>query len=270
MASIYEGAELTIVAAAGLDANYGLPGVGTTLRRPQPKIRLQPGSMLVSTLQDSRVQIPSAEWSSRGWTYQEGVLSNRKLVFTDHQVYWECRGMAIHESIYLPLHLVHERSGRRMENYMLSGVFQGNDDHRGYSTGGGVAVMHEGGDDLDYGFPLQSAGTLRSKLKGLDEHIRAFSARNLSYDQDSLTAFLGTAEKYSSYNDLRLFLGIPVWIGNINNGELGGCYTFALSIASWSHRNANQTDDLFTVNDCPRRRHLPSWTWAGWNGPVSM
>jgi len=79
--------------------------------------------------------------------------------------------------------------------------------------------MHEGGDDLDYGFPLQSAGTLRSKLKGLDDHIRAFSVRNLSYDQDSLTAFLGIAEKYSSYNGLRLFLGIPVWIGNMSNGH---------------------------------------------------
>jgi hypothetical protein len=41
-----------------------------------------------------------------------------------------------------------------MESYMLSGVFQGKDNHRGYSTGRGVAVMHEGGDDLDYGFPL--------------------------------------------------------------------------------------------------------------------
>jgi hypothetical protein len=109
MASIYEGAELTIVAAAGLDAKYGLPGVGTTPRQPQPKIRLQSGSMLVSTLQDPRAQILSAEWSSRGWTYQESVLSNRKLVFTDHQVYWECRGMATQDSIYLPLHLVHER-----------------------------------------------------------------------------------------------------------------------------------------------------------------
>jgi hypothetical protein len=49
-----------------------------------------------------------------------------------------------------------------------------------------------------------------------------------------------------------------------------GCYTFVLSIASWSHRNTNLTDDLFAVNDCPRRRHLPSWTWAGWNGPVGM
>jgi hypothetical protein len=86
--------------------------------------------MLVSTLQDPRAQISSDEWSSREWIYQEGILSNRKLVFTDHRVYWECRGMAIQENIYLPLRLVRERSGRRI----------------------------------------------------LDEHIRTFSARNLSYD----------------------------------------------------------------------------------------
>jgi hypothetical protein len=122
--------------------------------------------MLVSTLQDPRAQILSVEWSSRGWTYQEGVLSNRKLVFTDHQVYWECRGMATQESIYLPLHLVHERSGRRMESYMLSGVFQGKDNHRGYSTGGGVAVMHEGRDDPEYGFPTAKCGYTEIQAEG--------------------------------------------------------------------------------------------------------
>jgi hypothetical protein len=67
-----------------------------------------------------------------------------------------------------------------------------------------------------------------------------------------------------------LFLRITVWIGNINDGQPGSHYTFALSITSWPHRNANQIRDLFTVNDCPRRSYLPSWAWAGWNGLVSI
>ncbi len=37
--------------------------------------------------------------ATRGWTYQEGVLSNRRLVFTEEQVYWECRGMAVCETV---------------------------------------------------------------------------------------------------------------------------------------------------------------------------
>jgi hypothetical protein len=56
MASICEGAELTIVAAAGSDAKYALPGVGTTPRQPRSKIQLQSRSILISTLQDPRGQ----------------------------------------------------------------------------------------------------------------------------------------------------------------------------------------------------------------------
>tara|TARA_R110002003_G_scaffold27_7_gene1400 strand:+ start:3575 stop:5281 length:1707 start_codon:yes stop_codon:yes gene_type:complete len=29
-------------------------------------------------------------WNSRGWTFQEGLLARRALIFTEHQVYWNC------------------------------------------------------------------------------------------------------------------------------------------------------------------------------------
>jgi hypothetical protein len=45
--------------------------------------------------------------------------------------------------VSLPLRLVHEISGRRMESYMLSGIFQSKDNHRRHSASGGVAVMQE-------------------------------------------------------------------------------------------------------------------------------
>lgn len=35
MGSVYANAELTIIAAAGVDENYGLPGVGATPRKAQ-------------------------------------------------------------------------------------------------------------------------------------------------------------------------------------------------------------------------------------------
>jgi hypothetical protein len=84
MDTIYESAQLTIMAAAGENAEYGLPGVG--------KGRLVPGSLdlgglSVGTLpRDACQSIQSSVWWSRGWTYQEGVLSRRRLIFTDDQV----------------------------------------------------------------------------------------------------------------------------------------------------------------------------------------
>jgi hypothetical protein len=30
-------------------------------------------------------------WASRGWTFKEAILSARRLVFTEYQVYFECQ-----------------------------------------------------------------------------------------------------------------------------------------------------------------------------------
>lgn len=269
MATIYSEAKFTIVAAAGSGASHGLPGVRSTPRKPQPKFKLENGSVLVSTLQDPRREILESEWCTRGWTYQEGILSNRRLVFTDHQAYWECRCMAIHDNICLPLHLVHEPSGTHMADFMLAGIFKGD------SYSGGVPsddseelVIADDSYRLDYGFPIHDDGSIRIKLRGLEEHIRAFSARNLSYDEDSLTAFQGITGLYGPNDMIHPFLGIPMWIGQIAGGRPGAQITFALSVCSWYHRSDSSLQ-MFVSELCRRRTHLPSWTWAGWKGTVS-
>ncbi|KAI5456761.1 heterokaryon incompatibility protein-domain-containing protein [Mariannaea sp. PMI_226] len=67
---IYNNAELTIIAAAGKNAEYGLPGVSPR-RVVQPPARIGKHFLV-------------------GWTYQEGLHSRRRLVFTYQQVYFEC------------------------------------------------------------------------------------------------------------------------------------------------------------------------------------
>ncbi|KAF7556703.1 hypothetical protein G7Z17_g1221 [Cylindrodendrum hubeiense] len=99
---IYEGAFLTIVAAAGKDADYGLPGAGTRSRTPQPKVVIG-GTTLISTLRDPRDVIAESEWMTRGWTLQEAKFSRRRLYFTEEQVYYECSGMNCQESVSVPL-----------------------------------------------------------------------------------------------------------------------------------------------------------------------
>jgi len=87
---VYENAFVTIVAAAGTDPYFGLPGVGATRRTPQPSAWVG-GQCLVSTLTDPRKAIKASKWMHRAWTYQESFFSTRRIVFTEQQVYYECR-----------------------------------------------------------------------------------------------------------------------------------------------------------------------------------
>ncbi|KAL6820462.1 heterokaryon incompatibility domain-containing protein [Trichoderma sp. SZMC 28015] len=288
MTTIYEYAELTIVSASGSGASDGLPGIRSTPRKGQPKILLESGSLLVSALQDPRQEILASEYWTRGWTYQEGVLSNRRLVFTDHQMYWECRCMAAHESLRMPLELLHRNhtsvttatdsrrreispqipNGQHMEDYVLGGIFKS-------ETSGGDLEMGSHQRDviqtdeyrLEYGFPVPDEASTGSQLRSLNDHIRAFSARKLSHGGDSLKAFLGIA---GMYRDKRLciYLGIPMWTNDILVDLTGSYVTFALSVCSWYHRSDTE-HQMFISEPCIRRTHLPSWTWAGWQGTVS-
>ncbi|CAN9435741.1 unnamed protein product [Alternaria alternata] len=95
---VYENAAVTIVAAAGTDSYSGLPGVSDISRTPQATAQIGI-HCLVSTLSDPQALIKASEWMKRAWTYQESVLSARILVFTEQQVYYECRAGIAYETV---------------------------------------------------------------------------------------------------------------------------------------------------------------------------
>ncbi|KAF2263953.1 HET-domain-containing protein, partial [Lojkania enalia] len=88
---IYEGAYCTIVAAAGENDQHGLPGISRR-RDLQPSIKVR-DNYFVSTLLDPQQEIRKSVWMTRAWTYQEALCSARRLIFTEHQVYFECKVM---------------------------------------------------------------------------------------------------------------------------------------------------------------------------------
>ncbi|KAH9207973.1 heterokaryon incompatibility, partial [Leptodontidium sp. 2 PMI_412] len=88
MGSIYRNSELTLIAAAGDDPSYGLPGVGKRHRTPLASAQI--GHHFLRQARDISHVVWESRWHSRGWTYQEGILATRRLVFTDEQVYFEC------------------------------------------------------------------------------------------------------------------------------------------------------------------------------------
>ena len=81
MGSIYLKAIFTIVAAAGKDADAGLPGV-----RPWSRtVDQQSVDILLTAIDGPHYdgEVRNSTWSTRGWTLQEEALSARRLIFTE-------------------------------------------------------------------------------------------------------------------------------------------------------------------------------------------
>lgn len=256
MDEIFEGAIITIVAACGEDATHGLPGVGSTSRPAQPKYRfVNSATTLVSSLQDPRLTVKQSAWYTRGWTYQEGLLARRRLIFTEQQMYWECEGMCCPESLVLPLEFYHDMEDQRMCDFMRPGLFNG-------------LSFVDGSWERWKRLPskIEEPSTL-SIFREVDQHIGNYTKRNLTYDADSLNAFLGISRRLESTigkGKLTNLLGIPIWTPTDERSMTSPPRTralFALSTCFWHHQ-----DGVIAK----RRAHLPSWTWAGWKGPADL
>jgi hypothetical protein len=104
MDQIYAGAHLTIVAAAGQNAYHGLPGVSAQSPRSECQLSVNIANLdIVSKLEGPHGAINFSRWNTRGWTYQERLLSNRVLTFTDSQVFFHCtQGCGFEEQYHYP------------------------------------------------------------------------------------------------------------------------------------------------------------------------
>lgn len=84
MDTIYKSATLTIIAAAGSDAEHGLPNVSKEHSGSPGDVTPPWDGVVYDQLFGPNLeQYNSSAWSTWGWTFQEGLLSQRRLVFTD-------------------------------------------------------------------------------------------------------------------------------------------------------------------------------------------
>ncbi|ERF76321.1 hypothetical protein EPUS_04179 [Endocarpon pusillum Z07020] len=228
MDKIYRGAEVTIIAAAGEDDNYGLPGVGKRRRRAQPVAKI--GNIrLVSSMAHPHHTITSSRWWTRAWTYQEAVLSQRRLVFTEDQTYFECNRMNCSESFQGDLDVFHVTARSLFWGVHHPGIFSGE----------------------------EGTSNLSSRLRYFDLASQ-YTAKELSFEEDSLKAFAGIMRHLrSSWYPICQVWGVPY--------EHNGYKSIRRGLL-WCHKQHCWS----TLAKPHRRSDFPSWSWAGWAGEIDF
>lgn len=84
MDAIYEAAYLTIIAATGNDGEYGLPSVSRTVRALAEELIPPWNGIVFSEFSGPHLrQFQNSTYSTRAWTFQEDLLSRRRLIFTN-------------------------------------------------------------------------------------------------------------------------------------------------------------------------------------------
>jgi hypothetical protein len=158
MHQIYMLAEATIIAACCSNPSEPLAGVRAGTRAVPQLIEL--GNHKYLPIAYPRIE--ESHWNTRGWTYQEAVLSRRRIVFFKEQIYFQCHCMMHLESIRMPLQ----------------------------SPFKNTTTIHPG--DL---FP--SMLRHQSPRNHLFKHINAYISRDMRYEDDFLHGFMGILQWFS-------------------------------------------------------------------------
>jgi hypothetical protein len=241
---VYQNSVFTIIAAAGHDSLYGLPGISQP-REGSPQTRV--GEITLSSVPISIVKdLENESWNSRGWTYQEGLLSTRRLIFTNRQVYFECQGCYFFEGILI----TPTTSSRPVRP--TQGGFSGTMRRRYL----GVDEMASNSYKLGV-FPVNRIGMFGNEIW---HRIEEYSDRSLTYDSDILNAMLGLFELFDQLFNVQHFWGIPYPSRDPSAPKSPWRLrkvTF-LKQLDWNHRWLPST----------RREEFPSWSWTGWHGSV--
>jgi Heterokaryon incompatibility protein (HET) len=197
---IYHEAEVTIVATAGDDPTFGLPGVTTFQPRVGP-IQVNIGGLalgaVVCEIFESDM-IAESKWNTRGWTYQEAILSKRRLFFTEGGVQFDCPAMKCHETLTFQI---------------LNGAYD------------------------KYRYPPCGIGR---DAWDLTDRIDEYSSRSLTYSSDKLDGFQGVLRAFErSGYPVRHHWGVPILFPKVTiTSKLGenksSCLAFVLNLC-WSH-----------------------------------
>ncbi|KAF2114187.1 heterokaryon incompatibility protein-domain-containing protein [Lophiotrema nucula] len=233
---IYNRAYVTIVAAAGTNPDYGLPGVRHRSRDAQKYLRI--GRYFVFNKIPDAIEegIKFSKWARRGWTYQESVLSTRRLIFTDDQVYFECPCMYCYESV--------NSNGRDISSMNFIPHIEGR-------------------------IPMFESPVVWEVFTRVED----YSQRELSWASDILKGILGVLRNFElGPLQIRHILGVPLFPFNADGRPAS---LDSMRMQSGNTQSGRYDVAAFCLGLCwrsrrpyHRREGFPSWSWTGWFGPA--
>ncbi|RTE83477.1 hypothetical protein BHE90_001907 [Fusarium euwallaceae] len=263
MHTVYANAEVTLVDAAGEGTSTGLLGAPGRPRVQQPGALIK-GHALVCIPPDPTYHIRSGTtWATRGWTYQEGLVSRRRLFFSKYEMSYECRDMLCREALRLPP-AVEQRMSRQGRRFM--------DPHWMYTR----RILPQ------MSFSRDGAG--------LFALLEEYSARQLSKPLDTLNAMLGILQLLAQHRHRPVYhvCGVPVLYTNDKAFDINDDSTVADPIPLDSDEDSIPVRLRFNDNGpapipldgfvnglcwhlqqpARRRPDFPSWSWTGWQGRI--
>ncbi|PTB62784.1 HET-domain-containing protein [Trichoderma citrinoviride] len=232
MDSIYSRASLTIVAAAGSHANAGILGLQPGTRsRKQHIVQVSDDLALVALHPDTQRSAAATTWYTRGWTYQELLLSKRCLYsFPDGSVSFQCSRAVWGEDYYAET--PHLKRCAPMLDISLNRSWS----HLGSVRERGAPTVHV--KDTPY-------------LHEYSRLVEAYTGRNMSYASDRLAGISGVLDVLQREFGLYFLHGLPEVL--IHMALL------------WQPRNKLKRVPKDDSTGLPL---YPSWSWTGWTGPV--
>ncbi|GKZ88823.1 hypothetical protein AnigIFM59636_009359 [Aspergillus niger] len=227
MGKIYSHALLTIFALSGADANNGLPGVRPH-SRPSQTIEKVRTARFLSALPSLGDSLKMSLHNTRGWTFQEVLLSPRRLFVSDRQVYFHCK-----------------KNGVRCEDTLGTDTFAFENEHGLRKE---IILFGEGVDKNTY--DVEGSRSVYESL------VEKYTERKLSYPADILNAFTGISSilsyEYKMDGCEELIAGLP-------RREF-------LRYLLWSPKET-PIRRLPRVTG-PHEESFPSWSWIGWVCPI--
>jgi hypothetical protein len=231
---IYNNALVTIVAAAGNDSSFGLPGVSRK-REEQLKTSFNDTTFVASFPDAAESAIRWSRWMTRAWVYQEAIFSTRRMIFTEKQVYFECNSMHCWEAMNYPLEAMHTADKTHMRGCFGNGFFHGG---------------------------------IKKRSLPLSSHIQQYSQMNLSYQNDILRGMLGILSAFAALrHPIHHLWGVPLEF-DLDNALLKQRNTIEKQYSThpWTLAASFARALCWTNNASkPRRAGFPSWSWTGWH-----
>lgn len=246
---VYNKAFATIVAMDGLDADSGLPGVRPQTRPPQTieKIVVSNRSPdlayisqhesneeihVVTTPTPLSLTLDNSKWESRGWTFQERLLSRRCVYFSKNWAYFQCSKEILDEAGIDAL--VMGPSFRALENPLLDlRKLEGEKKHQ----------------------------VLRANFNAYKDLVEKYTIRELSFPADVLKAFGGVFSILTGKLQGSTLFGLPATFL-----DLALLWTPAAPLKQ--RLDAVTLSDYPQGSGRTVESVCPTWSWAGFIGPV--